>query len=383
VRVWWIAALLCPVVVAASCGPSVSPHAAAQILLRAGDGEDGDVVEVTGISPLELRALDQASLTSEQWSDVFRVAIAPDAPAVLGSYVVSGATLRFTPLFPLDPGRTYHVRFDAGRVPGAAADAKAVEATVSHPAPARAPVTVVTAVYPSGGTVPANLLRMYVEFSQPMGRKSGVEHISLHDHTGREIPGAVLPLDYEFWSPDHTRFTIFLDPGRVKRGILPNEQMGRPLEAGRSITLHIKREWRDEHGLPLKEDFRREFLVGPPDEAPLDPASWRVEAPAAGGRGSLSVSFPKALDRGLLLRALGVERDGRPVAGEVAVERGETRWAFTPAEPWRPGAYHVLVLDILEDVAGNQIGRAFEVDTFRTVDNSAEPQTITIPFHVR
>ncbi len=31
------------------------------------------------------------------------------------------------------------------------------------------------------------------------------------------IRGAVLPLDYEFWSPDHRRFTVFFDPGRVSK----------------------------------------------------------------------------------------------------------------------------------------------------------------------
>jgi len=92
---------------------------------------------------------------------------------------------------------------------------------------------------------------MYIEFSGPMGRKSGIEYISLLDSSGREIPGAVLPLDYELWSPDHTRFTVLFDPGRVKKGILPNRQMGRPLEVGRSVTLVISREWRDAHGLPL------------------------------------------------------------------------------------------------------------------------------------
>ena len=44
------------------------------------------------------------------------------------------------------------------------------------------------------------------------------------------------------------------------------------------------------------------------------------------------------------------------------------------------GTYHLLALDILEDVAGNQIGRAFEVDQFETVDRSPDPKSITIPF---
>ena len=62
------------------------------------------------------------------------------------------------------------------------------------------------------------------------------------------------------------------------------------------------------------------------------------------------------------------------------VDEAETRWSFTPAEPWRPGAYQLLALDILEDLAGNQIGRAFEVDNFDRVDKSPNPKTLTIDF---
>ena len=95
------------------------------------------------------------------------------------------------------------------------------------------------------------------------------------------------------------------------------------------------------------------------------------------------VTFTKPLDHGLLMRSLGVTRDGKEVDGEIAVDQLETRWTFTPAEPWRAGSYALLALDILEEVAGNQIGRAFEVDNFESVDKGPNPQTITIPFIVK
>jgi hypothetical protein len=169
----------------------------------------------------------------------------------------------------------------------------------------------------------------------------------------------------------------------VKKGILPNVQQGRPLEVGRSVTLVINREWRDENGLPLKEEFRRALRVGPTDLDPLDSAAWHIQSPKAGGRDGVVVTFPEPLDHGLLMRALGVTRDGKEVAGAIAVDRNETRWTFTPEAPWRTGTYHLLALDILEDLAGNQISRAFEVDNFDTVDKGPNPQTITIPFRVK
>ncbi len=372
-------------VAAAACGRSAGAPANPAIKLTTPQSGERAYVEVTGLSRDMLDALRGAALTPDQWSTLFRVAVNDDAPGMLGAYSVADDALRFTPSYPFDPGRQYRVRFDPARLPGGGgSNAAPIVGAVGQPAQHTVPSTVVARVYPTSDVVPENLLRMYIEFSGPMGRRSGIEYLKLVDDGGKEIPGAFLPLDYEFWSPDHTRFTAFFDPGRVKGGILPNQQMGRALQAGRSVTLVVSREWQDQYGLPLKEDFKRVLRVSPAATRPLDPASWRVEPPpAAGNRDPVLVSFPEPLDHSLLMRALGVTRDGAPVEGDIEVDRAETRWAFTPREPWRAGTYDVLALDTLEDVAGNQIGRAFEVDNFDTVDKSPNPRRITIPFTVR
>ena len=376
------AAAISTFLIAAACSAGSSTSTPAIALSDRGDGSF--YVEVIGLSAAQLRAVRAAALTDEQWARLFRVAVSDTAPRMLGTYSVTDDELKFTPQFALDAGRPYSVRFDPSHLPGAAAGAApAIVTTVTVPATHVTPSTTVARVYPSSDTVPENLLRMYVEFSGPMGRPSGIPHMKLLGSDGREIEGAFLPLDYEFWDPAHTRFTAFLDPGRVKSGILPNTQMGRALDSGRSVTLVISREWRDEHGLPLKEEYRRVLQVGPPAAKPLDPRSWRIEPPSAGNRDALVVTFQKPLDHGLLMRALGVLRNGESFAGDVTVGEGETRWIFTPHQPWQAGPYDLLALDTLEDAAGNQIGKAFEVDKFDTVDKSPNPQRITIPFTVR
>jgi hypothetical protein len=370
------------VLAAAACGGSATSSTPAIRLTTPPNG--AAYVEVTGLSDRLLDAIRDAGNSPEQWASVLRVAVSADAPPMLGSYAVVDGALRFTPAFPFDPGRQYDVRFDPTAVTGVPQpDARTLVATVGRPAVATEPTTVVTQVYPSGDAVPENLLRMYVEFSAPMGRRSGIEYMKLLNGAGEEIAGAILPLDYEFWSPDHRRFTVFLDPGRVKDGILPNREAGRPLTSGGSMTLVISREWRDENGVPLKADHRRTFRVAAPDTRPIDTAAWKIQAPPARSRDGLAVTFPEALDRGLLMRALGVRRGSAVVEGEIAVDNHETRWTFTPAEPWAAGAYDLLALDILEDLSGNQIGRAFEVDNFESVDKSPHPQTVRLPFTVR
>ncbi|MEQ1760028.1 MAG: hypothetical protein ABL986_17060 [Vicinamibacterales bacterium] len=356
----------------ASCGST--PSAPPSISLN--DGK----VEVSGLPSDTLRALE--ALSDDQWPDVFAVAVSSDAPGMLGAYRVDGSIVRFTPAFPLDAGRQYAVRFNAGTLPGAAGG-PALTAMVGRPAERTEPTTEVLRIYPTGGAVPENVLRMYIEFSAPMGRKSGVEYLTLLDHNGKEIPGAVLPLDYEFWSPDHRRFTVFFDPGRVKDGILPNREMGRAFTPGKTVTLVVNRDWRDEHGLPLKAEHRRSFEVLPADTRPLSPADWRITPPPARGRMPLVVTFPTPLDQSLLMRALGVRQNGKVVEGETTLGAGETQWSFTPREPWTAGTYQFLALDILEDIAGNQVGRAFEVDNFDSVDKDPDPKQVLLPFQVK
>jgi hypothetical protein len=303
-------------------------------------------------------------------------------PAVAGKYAIDGA-LRFEPMFPFDPGREYQVVFDPGAMRDRGLPELArISASVGLPAPARVASTSVVDVFPSGDVVPENLLRMYIQFSAPMGLQSTLDHLSLADAEGRELGGALLPLDTELWSPDRTRATVLFDPGRVKRGIMPNRETGRPLRAGGRFTLVVKSSWTDGQGLPLTSEFRKSYTVGPAKERALNTADWRVTAPAAASRDPLVVTFPQALDRGLLQRAVGVARSGEPIAGDLRIEDHETRWIFTPAGAWTAGDYSLVVQPMLEDPSGNRIGRAFEVVS---IDENTPERTepFAVPFRVR
>jgi hypothetical protein len=371
---------------AAACSSGAA--SAPQIVLRT--DTPAPVIDVTGLSKRQLDTLAQSTPTAEQWVRLLRVSVKPagnttaDMPPVAGNYAVVDKAIRFTPLFPLDAGREYSVTFDPSQFPGAgASDSGAVHtAVVSRPAETRMPSTIVDHVYPSADVIPENQLRMYIQFSALMSHRSGLDYVRLLDDRGKDVVDPFLPLDAEFWNADHTRYTVFFDPGRVKRGILPNQQMGRALEPGRRYTIVVSQEWRDAQGVPLKSGFRREFLVGPADERPLATTNWRIEAPSAGSSSPLNVTFPEPLDHGLLMRAVGVSRNGVSLEGEVRVENGETRWTFTPREPWQAGEHQLVVLSFLEDLAGNRIGRAFEVDHFERVDKSAEPEKHLLTFRI-
>jgi hypothetical protein len=360
-----IQAAVAALLLAAACTRQVPPSTPEITLVQNPATPAVSYVAVKGIGSRTATALKGLQPDAAEWTRVFTVRVlgpdnAANATPIAGKYVVAGDAVHFTPMFPLDPGRKYQARYEgAGFLSGEAG--QLAEATVALPAAAPAEPVHVTGIFPSSDDVPENQLRMYIHFSGPMGRRGGLEQVSLLDDRGTPVVDPFLPVDGELWNADRTRYTVFFDPGRQKRGILPNREMGFSLAAGHRYTLVIDREWIDGNGNPLRESFRKPFHVTAPDLAPLDPKRWTIVPPREGTRDAISVTFPEPLDHGLLMRAVGVRRDGAALVGEVRVDANETRWTMIPNEPWRPGDYALIALGILEDLAGNRIGRPFEV----------------------
>lgn len=341
-------------------------------------------VEAANLDSRFLADLAGRELTDGEWQAIFAVytGAAPPAagegkPPVAGSWTVEDGVLRFRPRFPLVAGLAYSARLQLeGRPP--------IVASFALPAPETAPATRVVQVYPSGDEVPENLLRCYVHFSAPMSRGEAYEHLRLVDEeTGAEVAAPFVEIGEELWDPEVRRLTLFFDPGRIKRGLVPHEQVGPPLAAGRSYRLIVDAEWPDARGVPLAAGFVKRFAVTAADRLSPDPADWRVVAPPAASREPVELLFPEPLDHALLRRVVRV-RDGagNPVDGEVEVSGGERRWAFTPAEPWRAGSYAVEVATILEDPAGNSLVSVFDTDLETTPGEKIRDEEITLDFVV-
>jgi hypothetical protein len=194
---------------------------------------------------------------------------------------------------------------------------------------------------------------------------SSHEHVRLLDETGRPVEDAFLRVDDELWDPERRRLTLLFDPGRVKRGVRANLEMGSPLIDGHRYRLVIDPAWQDARGAALASGYDKEFAASAADRESPDPARWTVAAPAAGAREPLRVSFGEPLDHALVARMLTVESGGRAVRGDVIVVSGDSVWAFTPTSPWEAGTYSVRVDAHLEDVAGNSVARVFDADRAR------------------
>jgi hypothetical protein len=89
------------------------------------------------------------------------------------------------------------------------------------------------------------------------------------------------------------------------------------------------------------------------------------------------------MDHALVLRELEVlDSTGKAIDGAVALDRNETRWKLTPAAPWTKGAYTLQVGTVTADLAGNMVGRTFEVDLFEKVDERLTRQTSDLKFTI-
>ena len=350
------------------------------------------IVEVSGLSASALRDLRGANWTPAQWRRLLTARVEHGdlftdvgIPAMHGNYRVLEGTLRFEPQFPLEPGVRYRAVFLPANLPGEhSGSAPPLSAAFEMPARAAKPSTVVARVYPSGAFLPENLLKFYVQFSAPMSRGNVYDYVRLRDGAGRYVELPFLELGEELWDPGMTRLTLIIDPGRIKRGVQPLEEIGPALEKGKSYVLEVSRQWNDGAGVPLKQNFQKSFKVGPPDREPPDPARWEIQAPKSQTRDALLVAFPEPMDHALALRMIRVTREtGELVEGAPALDDEEQRWRFTPASPWRRGSFRLSVQTTIEDLAGNNIGKAFEVDLVESTQRHLTNSTVNLSFDVR
>jgi hypothetical protein len=117
--------------------------------------------------------------------------------------------------------------------------------------------------------------------------------------------------------------------------------------------------------------------VAPPDREPPDPKRWKATTPKFGSREPLVVTFNEPIDYALGLRMIRVlNAHGSELAGSKSLVEGEQVWKFLPDEPWSAGTVELSVRSTIEDLAGNNIGRPFEVDLAEGPKPAAAPQVV-------
>jgi hypothetical protein len=272
---------------------------------------------------------------------------------LLGRVDKANGRIQFTPQFPLLTGETYEAIFS---------DSNGQQTILEHTIAINSPAPRVKAIYPSTGRLPANHLKFYLHFTEPMQQNEIFGHFKLTDLTSG-LPVEEPFRETELWSADGKRLTLWLHPGRQKTGVNLNVDLGPILMPNRRYALEISSQWKSQAGVALKQSARKQFATTAADRIQPDIRHWKITVPRSHSRMALKLTFPKPLDSALIQNLITIEdANGRYISGGVQVSKNETQWSFTPTSQWTAGDFRVRVDWELEDLAGNNLLRLFEMD---------------------
>jgi len=280
--------------------------------------------------------------------------------AILGDYQQAEDGIIFKPLIPFTSGLTYEVSV-AGKTIG----------KIEIPMPIHTDLPALTAIYPTQDTLPENLLKFYFEFSHPMREGQALKYITLLKNGTDTVWGTFLDLQPELWNKDYTLLTLWLDPGRIKRDLQPNQKLGVPLVHATSYTLIVNSGWADTRAVVIAEDFSKNFFVAARDSIRPDLKRWSLKTPNPNTTDPLIILFNESLDRILSSEAMRIlSADGTPVNGQIELKNEEAVLEFTPESSWSKGTYVIECEKRLEDLAGNNLNRLFDRDITKDAEQS-------------
>jgi hypothetical protein len=353
---------------------------------------DNGVIYVFGLR--STNTVPTAIVANDQWNKLLSVYTHEaflkkiDQP-VAGKYKWNGNVLLFRPAFPFAPGETYHAvltlsAFSKNAGMGNVSLPDTTELTFSIAAD-NYPRTTVESIYPESATLPENLLKMYIYFSAPMMPGEAYEHISLTKEDGTKVEKTFLVVDQELWDSGRKRLTLLFDPGRIKRDLKSNIDLGMPLQQGEKYHLVIDSTWRDVHGNALEKTVTKTFSVTWAERTKVSPRHWKVVPPIAGSLGDVVISFDRPMDHALALKHIAIRNPSGFVSGHVETV-DDFIWKFTPEHPWLEGEYVIEISPLLEDVAGNNLNNVFDLDLSKerrvnSVEPVVLPLTITLLDH--
>jgi len=343
---------------------------------------------VGGLPEKFLGELKETQISQDDWRKILPVYVAEllekdtTQPPLLGSYKITTQVIYFKPRFAFEPGLVYRVKFDTEKLASLVTFSRsAFQYDFSLPEIER-PATEVTSIFPSAGVLPENLLRLYIHFSAPVVQAGISRHIKLFEDE-REVELPFVEIENGLWDKTGTRLTLFFHPGRIKRDVGPNMKMGSVLKVGKKYRLLVQNTLQDVNRKPLANTFVKEFEVSTPDRTPPVITKWHLSQPEPASKSSLILNSTTPIDHALFTRMLRVVNDNQElVSGRVAVSNSETRWAFTPDEPWAPGMYLLLANPALEDLAGNRLDGVFDKATEIKNDRDNNNNQLSIAFKI-
>lgn len=272
--------------------------------------------------------------------------------SILGSFSEDTEHIAFTPVLPFSKGNTFGVAYKGTQI----AIFKVGNETAIE-------VPELEVIYPRNDTVPVNILKMYMVFSDPMQYVGNpLDFIRVFDETENVEVHPFLGLVAELWNKDHTRLTLWFDPGRIKTDLIPNKEKGLPLKEDHTYTITIDKNWKSATGISLAQSHSKTIHVIGKDVTSPRPETWSIKTPRKNTKEPLKINFHEALDAILALESIKLFKGNTALPGSLILSNTDNAVVFQPSHPWKVGDYRILVNPILEDLAGNNLQHLFDSD---------------------
>ncbi len=293
--------------------------------------------------------------------------------SILGNHSVESEGISFAPLVPFTRGLQYVIVLRNAPI-----------GTFAVPLADTADAPKLLGIYPSQDSLPENLLKVYLHFSQPMREGKSNEYAFLIKNDSDTVQGAFLNLQPELWNEDRTVLTLWLDPGRIKRDLHPNQLLGAPLKKNGRYRIKVSPAWKDQQGTPLPQPYTKSFVTIQRDSLSPVPGNWTLSPPPVGTTQPVKVDFKESLDHSLIAEGLSITNEnGKLVSGKWEVGTEEKAAFFKPVENWKAGKYGLRVRTVLEDLAGNNVNRPFDRDISQSKIHEPNDALVVIWFVVK
>lgn len=306
-----------------------------------------------------------------------KVAKTTNQSKIIGKLSKSDTKITFTSKYGFSKGTTYTVLIRSKK--------QTHRFVVNTPKNNLKASTYIKNVYPTSSLLPMNQLKFYIEFSAPMRLGNAFEHIHLYKLPEETLESeAFLVTTEELWNPEKTRVTIFFDPGRIKRGVQPNLQLGLPLVEGNRYKFVVDKDWLDINDVKLTKGFEKIFEVVSVDRESPSLENWKINFPKTKNKLPIKIDFKEAMDFGLLHSAIEiVDERNRYVEGVIKLSENENKWMFTPQKQWLKGNYKLIINAWLEDLSGNNLNRKFDVNLNSKSDTPKNIKELIVPFTIK
>ena len=217
-------------------------------------------------------------------------------------------------------------------------------------------------ILPSNDTLPANHLKIYLVFNQPMKEGGNGQFLELWDLTENiKVAEPFLDLRQELWSYGSDTLTIWFDPGRIKRDLIPNKKSGLVLTPGHRYEIRVLPGWMTEQGMTISSGASKTFVAGTSDRSSPITSRWLVKIPDPETKGALSVSFDEPMDPITLLNYTEIrDSHGNKLHGSFRLSGHSDILYFVPLKVWKTGVYKIIFDSRVEDFAGNRFHRLFD-----------------------